>query len=208
LVPLVKGIVDDRKLAKQKVFDAELARQGKFLESQAQLLDTVDRILWNYHKILLKVTYYSTLGDKNKHRAAVEEYQSETWRLLADLRAELSNARRLTSPEVYERLHRLFLNLVGEIDQKVVGLVGPEGFLILQGLEHRQKLHDYIFWNVGTRIEEVLTALAFDVQLAKGSPQPSELPAVTASVPTMQSSRHIDLKSDDEGHSGTPGARS
>jgi uncharacterized membrane-anchored protein YhcB (DUF1043 family) len=38
LVPLVKATMDDRKLRNQKRFDAELSRQAKVIDSQAELL--------------------------------------------------------------------------------------------------------------------------------------------------------------------------
>jgi hypothetical protein len=109
LVPTVKEIIDrsslhkqqeseDRRRREEKKYYADLARQGKVIESQAQLLDHLAGMFWHLWKMLLRIVYYRTLQkDRDKHDAAFKAYDDESWDLMADIKAEISRARRLAS---------------------------------------------------------------------------------------------------------------
>jgi hypothetical protein len=95
LVPVVKGLIDDRKLKMQKAFDderlrsqkefeADLARQASVIDAQVQLLDELAEVLWGYQKLLLKVTYYAVTGNREKHDAAFNAYDDQSWDLLRE----------------------------------------------------------------------------------------------------------------------------
>jgi RNAse (barnase) inhibitor barstar len=70
LVPVIKSQLDDRKLRQQKVFESELARQSKVIESQAKLLDDLSDLLWGFLLLSLAVTFYATHESKEKFKKA------------------------------------------------------------------------------------------------------------------------------------------
>jgi hypothetical protein len=102
LVPLIKGRIDDRKLREQKVFESELARQGKVIDAQAQLLDDLSQQLWAFLLASLEVTYYAVQNNEEKFANAWKSYDEHSWKYFGSIRATISRARRLTSPQTHD----------------------------------------------------------------------------------------------------------
>jgi hypothetical protein len=142
LVPAVKEFIDRRSLRKQqfldemrrqeekkydaekrqeeKKFDAALARQSSMLESEAGLLDNLAAMLWRLWKMVLKVVYYRTLHNlPDRHEVAFREYDEHSWDLMCNIRAEISRARRLASPDIHDRLAKLFDSFVDDVDSRL-----------------------------------------------------------------------------------------
>jgi len=73
LVPFVKANMDERKLRQQKLFEADLARQGKVIEAQVELLENMAQMLWDFKLLALEVSYYKTYGqDQTKYKASLQ----------------------------------------------------------------------------------------------------------------------------------------
>jgi hypothetical protein len=167
LVPLVKARVDDRKFREQKVFESALARQSKVIESQAELLDSLADLLWSFLLLSLGVTYYATLGDKAKLKIAWTTYDSEAWSYFGKLRAEISKARRLTSPEIHAELLSVYEQwIVGGFDYDLTQAVkGGSG----TSDEVWKELHFRIFDEGTARIDDVLNGLAEELRFVQGA---------------------------------------
>ena len=104
LVPVIKGRLDDRKYRDQKVFESELSRQEKVIDAQAALLKDASEVMWSFYLLSLKVTWYAASGNAERFDAAWQEWDEESWLLFGRLRAEISKARRLTSPTIHAEL--------------------------------------------------------------------------------------------------------
>lgn len=104
LIPVIKGRLDDRKYRDQKVFESELSRQEKVIDAQAALLKDASEVMWSFYLLSLKVTWYAASGNEKRFDAAWQEWDEESWLLFGRLRAEISNARRLTSPTIHAEL--------------------------------------------------------------------------------------------------------
>ena len=104
LVPAIKGRLDDRKYRGQKVFESELSRQEKVIDAQATLLKDASEAMWSFYLLSLKVTWYAASGNEARFDAAWQQWDEESWLLFGRLRAEISKARRLTSPTIHAEL--------------------------------------------------------------------------------------------------------
>ena len=57
LIPIVLKQIDDRKFADQQRFQAELSRQDKIIDEQAEVLDTLAAAFWDYEEYAADVLY-------------------------------------------------------------------------------------------------------------------------------------------------------
>lgn len=183
LVPTVKDIIDRRSHLKQQIFDAErrqeekkydaaLVRQSKIIDSEAELLDNLATMFWRLWKMVLKVIYYRTLVKlPDRHEIAVQEYDQEGWELTANIRAEISRANRLASPQIHERLEELFERFVGEVDIELNRLrtLDTQPNQDSRGELEKQwnSFRHHIYRNVGNEIDALLTDLAQELRLAE-----------------------------------------
>lgn len=188
LVPIVKGYVDDRKLEKQRKFDderlraqqryeEELARQTKVIDAQAQLLNDLAEVLWDFEKKLLKISYYANV-DRNKYEEAFREYDKESWTVLSRIQALSSEVRRLASPTIQHQLDKLYLVFVGpDVDYRIMSLwhldqVSEAGSSA--NVEERnaswRRFHNFVFGSLRGEIESVLANLANELRLSGGGP--------------------------------------
>lgn len=183
LVPSVKEIIDrrsqhkqqeseDRRRREEKKYDADLARQSKVIESQAQLLDNLACMFWKLWKMLLQIVRYRTLQkDLDKHDAAYKAYDDESWVLMVDIRAEISRARRLASEEIHARLTVLFKRFSDELDMTLTSLRNQDVYLDSSSKDGLDKdwnaFHIVIYEDVGNEIDTTLTALATELRLAE-----------------------------------------
>ncbi len=184
LVPTVKDLVDQRRLAKQSVFEdgrlraqkqfeAELARQTRIIDAQAELLDELASLSWAFEKLVLRVTFYGAGGDYKKFAAALQAFDTDSWGLLANLLAATSKARRLAPSEAHQRLQGLYRQLV----EKVAPYVEPmrsfrpdaENAMSAEQMTECHKLNRYIYDHLAPEIDDVLASLADDFRLSAGS---------------------------------------
>ena len=129
LVPVIKGRLDDRKYRDQKKFESELSRQEKVIDAQAALLKDASEVMWSFYLLSLKVTWYAASGNEERFDAAWQEWDEESWLLFGRLRAEISKARRLTSPTIHAELlnvhdfwfRRFSLELEGMVRRRNLG---------------------------------------------------------------------------------------
>lgn len=170
LVPFVLKIIDDRKhweqrriderkQREQKVFEAELARQNKVIESQVQLLENLSELLWEYQLSAIAVTYYHSFGDQDLYAAAIKNYDKKVATLLGEIRAEISKALRLTSPETYEKLKDLYYEkLVDGLDKDLRAL--REG-----KKDDWHAINQFAVFELSETVDNVLSDLAKELKL-------------------------------------------
>jgi hypothetical protein len=177
LVPVVKGVVDDRKLKQQKRFDdarlraqtefeASLSRQGKILEAQAQLLQDLADVLWAYLSLVIKVSYYGMLGKKEEHQRAFEEYDEQSWNLLVKLLALITQTRRLASVDVQKLSDSLYMQFNTSIDTRIMSLRAADSSRGSIDAWAWKRLQDQLFGPIRWEIDATLTHLARDLRLA------------------------------------------
>ena len=170
LVPLVKLFFDYSNFRKQKLFEDQLARQNNVIESQIIFLETISTLLWEFHTMIAKVSYYQTreLGSENDNSAlaksAIKEYEEHFWELVIQkIQVEISKSRRLISPPVYQRLKTIYTDVISGVDKELVSLIEKGA-----SKEEWTKFHDerlkQVFVN---EIDDTLLMLAEDMNLVK-----------------------------------------
>ena len=84
VIPVVLKQIDDRKFADQQRFQAELSRQDKIIDAQAELLDTLAADFWNYELYASDVLYShdARFGRDDWHQRAVDAYYTQSGPLL------------------------------------------------------------------------------------------------------------------------------
>jgi hypothetical protein len=164
LVPVIKGRIDDRKLREQKVFESELARQSKVIEAQARLLEDLSQMLWGFLLLSLEVTYYATRRDEEKFQDAWRVYDASSWDYFGKIRAEISKARRLTSPETHDALLSVYDAWFMGFDLDLTS--AARSYKV--GDPAWPDLHNRIYGEGVVRIDGALTDLAEELQLTTG----------------------------------------
>src|SRR6185295_16242490 len=95
LAPYILKKVDERKSEEakrldeirhknQKLFEAELMRQGKLIDAQALLLDTLANLLWKFQLNAINVSYYhlNAMSDPSLSGQAVSRYEEHAGDML------------------------------------------------------------------------------------------------------------------------------
>jgi cbb3-type cytochrome oxidase subunit 3 len=172
LLPTIKARVDDRKLRDQRVFEANLARQGKVIEAQAVLLDTLAEVFWSFLLLALAVVYYAYHEEGKKAAAAWARYDEEAWTYFGKVRVEISNARRLTRADLHGELLEINSFFMGFDSQLMAAIraglpLGPAW----------GELHGRISGEGASMVDDVLRRIAEDLRLVE-----TTAPAGTASV--------------------------
>jgi hypothetical protein len=166
LVPIVKSFVDAGTLKRQKESDAERARQASVIDAQIQLLDELASVLWGHQKMLLRITYYATTGNREKHDEAFRAYDDQSWDSLGSLLALISKTRWLASSEIQGRLEQLYLQLVGEVDGGILRLREADAGRDAMDTAGWRVMANLFFGELRMEIEAVLTSLAQQLRLA------------------------------------------
>ncbi|MBD1860739.1 MULTISPECIES: hypothetical protein [Trichocoleus] len=154
-------IIDDRKLREQKEFEAELTRQNKVIEAQAQLLDTLVQLLWEFHLLVLSVSYHKVNHDQARYEAAVEEYAEKAWMYFGKIRPEISKASRLTSNEIYQTLLIFCTDSLMGLDIRLATLIRKEA-----PHEEWKIHHDFVFQTLTSQVDEIVSLLAEELRLS------------------------------------------
>jgi hypothetical protein len=125
-IPYVLKRVEERKLREQRKFEADLVRQGKIIEAQAELLDDLSQLLWKWRYLAKKVVYYGAQQNAERYEVARKQYDDEVWDILNDFRTEISRSRRLVSERAYERLNALYEYVVHDLDMQISEIIRAE----------------------------------------------------------------------------------
>ena len=155
-LPWVLRSIDSNKQRQQKVFESELARQTKLIDSQSALLDALTKIVWTWRYLAKEVVYYGALAETDSYLKARAAYEERVWHLLGDLRTEISRARRLVSEAAFQELNQLYAYIVYDIDMKVRKLADAGEPDVLRCKE----LSDRFSNEVSARLDDALLELA------------------------------------------------
>jgi hypothetical protein len=128
LIPIVLKQIDDRKLADQQRFQAELSRQDKIIDAQAALLDTLAADFWNYELYASDVLYShdARYGQDDWHQRAVDAYYKEAGPLLGAMRADISKLLRLAPGPTYDAFLGLYEQEILPLDSCLLELMKKE----------------------------------------------------------------------------------
>jgi hypothetical protein len=128
LIPIVLKQIDDRKFADQQRFQAELSRQDKIIDEQAEVLDTLAAAFWDYEEYAADVLYSrdERYGRDDWHQRAVDAYYLETGPVLGTMRAEISTLLRLAPRATYESFLRLYEDEILALDSCLLELMKRE----------------------------------------------------------------------------------
>jgi hypothetical protein len=128
LIPAVLKQIDDRKFVDQQRFQAELSRQEKIIDEQAEVLDNLAAAFWDYEGYASDVLYSrdERFGREGWHQRAVDAYYLESGPLLVRMRAEISTLLRLAPRPTYESFLRLYEEEVLALDSCLLELMKIE----------------------------------------------------------------------------------
>ncbi len=128
LIPVVLKQIDDRKFVDQQRFQAELSRQDKIIDEQAEVLDTLASAFWDYEGYAADVLYSrdERYGRDDWHQRAVDAYYLESGPVLGTMRAEISTLLRLAPRPTYESFLRLYEYEVFALDYSLLEQIKRE----------------------------------------------------------------------------------
>jgi hypothetical protein len=128
LIPAVLKQIDDRKFVDQQRFQAELSRQDKIIDEQAEVLDSLAKAFWDYEGYAADVLFSrdERYGRDDWHRRAVDAYYLESGLVLGTMRAEISTLLRLAPRPTYESFLRLYEDEVLALDSCLLELMKIE----------------------------------------------------------------------------------
>ncbi len=159
-VPLILKWRDERKLRGQKAYEAQLARQGKIIESQVALLENLAKQLWEFQLLALTVSYYKSNEDDEKYRNALQEYDAKAWSYFGSIRIELSKAQRLTNADTYQMLHDFYRDWLIEMDANLMALVKNNA-----SVDEWRKYHSDFQTTIGEKTDAILNRLSEEFHL-------------------------------------------
>ncbi len=119
LVPLLFGLIDERRKKEQKIFDAELSRQSKIIDAQVKLLEDLSSLVWEYQLLLIEVPYYRQFPERDRYAPALRAYEENAGKLLGRIRAEISKALRLTPSSIYQEWKELYYEELLPLDLRL-----------------------------------------------------------------------------------------
>ena len=163
LVPEISARLADTRNKQQKLFEADIQRQRDIISAQSELLKNLAKQLWEFQLSNINVSFYKTSGNETAFEAAAAKYQARSGELLGQIRAELSNARRLTSPAMHDRLTQLYFKTILPVDSGVEALIarGPAATR-----DDWLQQHTTSFGTAQKAIDDVLRDLAVEFNLA------------------------------------------
>jgi hypothetical protein len=128
LIPAVLKQIDDRKFVDQQRFQAELSRQDKIIDEQAEVLDSLASSFWDYEGYAADVLYSrdERYGRDDWHQRAVDAYYLESGPVLGTMRSEISTLLRLAPRPTYESFLRLYEDEVLALDSCLLELMKLE----------------------------------------------------------------------------------
>jgi hypothetical protein len=173
LVPVLKLILDTMNFRKQKLFENQLARQNSVVESQIKFLDHISELLWEFHALIARVSYYRKMGIKDKenrkrYTEALADYENKLWDILiVQIKSEMSKSRRLISHTTSQKLLKLYNDTLVGLDKELVQLLKNDSSQEDWAKFHDEKLKESLV----REIDETLLLLAEDMGLTKFPPK-------------------------------------
>src|SRR5688572_24842766 len=128
LIPAVLKQIDDRKFVDQQRYQAELSRQDKIIDEQAEVLDNLAAAFWDYEGYASDVLYSrdERFDQEDWHQRAVDAYYLQSGPLLGKMRGEISTLLRLAPRPTYESFLRLYEEEVLALDSCLLELMKIE----------------------------------------------------------------------------------
>lgn len=157
-------LLDELRLREQKEFDANLSRQNKIIDAQAQLLDTLSQLLWEFHLLSLSVSYYKVNQEQEKYEIAFKEYDENAWMYFGKIRSEISKAIRLTSNDAYQALLNFYITWLIHTDVKLITLIRKDA-----SREEWKTHHEFVFQSLTNEIDEIISVLAEELKLSSNT---------------------------------------
>jgi hypothetical protein len=157
-IPMILKQITARKLETQKRFEADLARQGKVIEAQVELLESLSQFLWEFQLSAIAVSYYHALTDKALYETALKKYDEKVADVLGRIRAEISKSLRLTSEETYASLKDLYYKGLVDLDIRLRSLA--------EGRDDKwMDFNRYAVFDFAEQVDRVINALAQELRL-------------------------------------------
>ncbi len=164
IIPYIFREIDHRKHEEKQLFEAQIARQNKVIESQVELVNEISSLLWSYQLLLIAVPYYQQFESKDMYNSALNEYEQSAGDLLGRIRTEISKSIRLCSEQTYKDLVEFYYTYLIDVDLKVKVLSKEE--LPNNKCEHEWvKLHDFILKELSVATDKLIDTLAKDLGL-------------------------------------------
>jgi len=159
LIPVIMANIAHKTFQEEKLFEAELARQTKIIESQVKLLEDLADLLWEYQLLAIDVSFYHQFKKSNNlYIAAAKNYDEKAGAILGKIRAEVSKALRLTSPETYQKLKNLYYKELLRLDLRLRNLIDGRA-------SDWSDFNQYAVYNLSEIVDNVLNDLAKELQL-------------------------------------------
>jgi hypothetical protein len=166
LVPLLLRYIDARRNREHKMFEAELSRQSKIIDSQVKFLEDLSSLLWEYQLLLIAVPYYRQFPERDLFPAALKAYEENAGRLLGKIRAEISKSLRLTPYPIYQEIKKLYYQQLLSIDLKVSQLAAWDASNQQNKTAGEwQKLNRYAVSELSETVDDFIDKLASELQL-------------------------------------------
>jgi hypothetical protein len=164
LVPLLFRLIDARRNKEQKIFEAELSRQSKIIDSQVKLLEDLSSLLWEYQLLLIAVPYYRQFPERDLFPAALKAYEENAGKLLSKIRAEISKALRLTPYPIYQEIKEFYYKQLLSLDLKVSQLATSDARNQDKTGEWH-KLNNYAVSELSEIVDNLINKLANELKL-------------------------------------------
>ena len=145
-------MLKDRKYLKQIWID-----QKKLRDYQANLLDDLGDVLWEYQALALEPTYFKMRKNEKGYTDTFLQYDQKASAILNKIRVEVSKIKRYASAEAFQKCNDLYYEvLINHVDVWLIQLAEKGNSDYGDWNEH----HAYCFFKVGEYIDEILYLLA------------------------------------------------
>lgn len=167
IVPFVKAVIDWHSAKRQKLLEAELARQKEIIDSQIKLLSEFSELVWKMVFEVFKVSYAFAWESKEQQQKTYDNYGPVSWELLTKIRSTISSASRLTSNATHQELKEVYKWLINLDDE--LSAMADESSIADESRSQEEWVvfHRNKFNEAANKIDSVITKLATDLSLRK-----------------------------------------
>ena len=123
LIPFILQDITQKKFKEQKIFEAELLRQTKVLESQTEFFNIISEVISKFQLLALETAYYKSHKNKEKYELAFKKYDEQIWSLYTKIHYEIDKSRRLISLRIHKRFLEFYQDILTNQDSTLVNLV-------------------------------------------------------------------------------------
>lgn len=163
-VPLVKNPMDTRRFKKERSMQEAISRKTKFIDSQAELLEVLAKVLGGLRMLHTKVAFYAKEGRVNDFRTAFKKYEERSWDLLASYRTELSKAGRLTPPPTHQALRDLYYDVLIPTDRRLYKLIKESPPRKHKNTKVWAEFFDYMFTDFTDAVDGALKRVTDEIR--------------------------------------------